>query len=149
MSHLDDAMKEAQELCETHPLSFELAWIGKRGWRAVFFELVVPDVNHHDHDHVPYSAEHQDATTAIERAIEKYEGKRPDRPARLGNYAKDWTLTASQLEFMLNHHNDIEGATAKLEELRTSEEYKARFAGMPWDEAYDRYETMLEDEEQP
>ena len=62
----------------------------------------------------------------------------------------DWTLNADQMIFMLQHHNPIEAAYAEdnlafLRELAKSEEYKAVFGAMSFDEAYDRYECMLED----
>jgi hypothetical protein len=61
----------------------------------------------------------------------------------------DWTLNADQMLFMLQHHNPIETAYADgdldfLRELAQSEAYLAAFGEMPWDEAYDRYECMLE-----
>jgi hypothetical protein len=63
----------------------------------------------------------------------------------------DWTLNADQMIFMLQHHNSIEAAyegdnLEVLRELAASDEYKAIFGTMSFDEAYDRYETMLETE---
>ncbi len=80
--NIDDLLHKVNVLCILYPLDFELTTIGHQGWRAIFFELVVPDVNQPDHDHVPYSAEHQDVATAIEQAIDKYESGFPDRPVR-------------------------------------------------------------------
>lgn len=62
----------------------------------------------------------------------------------------DWTLDADQMIFMLQHHNAIEAAyekddTAYLKRLANSDEYKAIFGDMSFDEAYDRYETVIED----
>ncbi len=62
----------------------------------------------------------------------------------------DWTLTSDQMLFMLQHHNAIEDAYASdnmdfLRNLAGSNAYKTLFGDMPWDEAYDRYESMLED----
>ena len=63
-----------------------------------------------------------------------------------------WILNADQMTFMLQHHNAIETAYAAndidfLRELAKSDAYRKLFGEMGWDEAYDRYETMLEDEE--
>jgi hypothetical protein len=62
----------------------------------------------------------------------------------------DWTLNADQMTFMLQHHNYVEQAYADedmdaLHALADSEAYKAAFGDMSWDEAYDRYETMIEE----
>jgi hypothetical protein len=61
----------------------------------------------------------------------------------------DWSLNANQMLFMLEHHNPIETAYASddldfLSELAKSNAYIAAFGDMSWDEAYDRYECMLE-----
>jgi hypothetical protein len=63
----------------------------------------------------------------------------------------DWTLSADQMIFMLQHHNSIEVAydaddMEALRELAASDAYKAVFGTMSFDEAYDRYEDMLETE---
>ncbi len=63
----------------------------------------------------------------------------------------DWTLNTDQMIFMLQHHNQIEAAyTAEdmefLRELSVSAAYRAVFGDMGFDEAYDRYECMLEAE---
>ena len=60
-----------------------------------------------------------------------------------------WILNADQMTFMLQHHNVIEAAYSSndldfLCELAASEPYLAVFGHMGWDEAYDRYETLLE-----
>jgi hypothetical protein len=61
-----------------------------------------------------------------------------------------WILNADQMTFMLQHHNVIEAAYASddldfLRRLAASETYRGLFSDMGWDEAYDRYETMLEE----
>ena len=61
----------------------------------------------------------------------------------------DWTLNGEQMIFMLQHHNPIEAAYEDdrmdyLRELADSEAYTAIFGDMSFDEAYDRYECMLE-----
>lgn len=61
----------------------------------------------------------------------------------------DWTLNADQMVFMLQYHNAVETAFENddmefLDELEASEEFQAVFGDMSFDEAYDRYETMLE-----
>ncbi len=53
--------------------------------------------------------------------------------------------------FMLQHHNLIEAAyeaddLEALRKLAASDEYKTVFGAMTFDEAYDRYEEMLETE---
>jgi hypothetical protein len=63
----------------------------------------------------------------------------------------DWTLNPDQMFFMFEHHNLIANAYAnedmkKLSELASTEAYKTIFGSMSFDEAYDRYETMLEGE---
>ena len=61
----------------------------------------------------------------------------------------DWTLNGAQVEFMMCHHNPIEAAYRRedmgyLRLLETSEEYQAVFDIMSWDEAFDRYECILD-----
>lgn len=61
----------------------------------------------------------------------------------------DWTLNADQMIFMLQHHNPIEAAYKEnqmdyLRELADSITYKVVFGNISFDEAYDRYECMLE-----
>lgn len=63
----------------------------------------------------------------------------------------DWLLDADQMIFMLQHHNAIEAAYESddldsLRELAGTDAYKAVFGVMSFDEAYDRYECMLEAE---
>ena len=63
----------------------------------------------------------------------------------------DWTLTADQMTFMFQHHNAIESAYASddlefLRQLAESDEYISVFGDMGWDEAYDRYETTLDED---
>jgi hypothetical protein len=60
----------------------------------------------------------------------------------------DWTLNTDQMIFMLQYHNPVEAAYASddvayLRQLESSDEYKALFDQMSWDEAYDRYEESL------
>ena len=62
----------------------------------------------------------------------------------------EWTLTADQMIFMLQHHNAIEQAytnddDAYLEGLTASDEYRVLFGDMSFDEAYDRYECTIEE----
>ena len=62
----------------------------------------------------------------------------------------DWSLSSDQMIFMLQHNNEIEAAYERddlefLRSLAASDEYKAAFGDMSFDEAYDRYETLLED----
>jgi hypothetical protein len=62
--------------------------------------------------------------------------------------ADDWSLTTDQMIFMLQYHNPVEAAYAAdnmayLQSLAASDDYKAIFGDMNWDEAYDRYEEML------
>lgn len=64
----------------------------------------------------------------------------------------DWALTPEQMLFLMQRHNVIETAYANddLESLRTlasSKEFTALFGSMGFDEAYDRYETMLESDD--
>lgn len=59
--------------------------------------------------------------------------------------ADEWALQGPQLAFMIQHHDEIErayqaGEMAALGQIAASEEYRAVFGDMPWDEAYDRYE---------
>jgi predicted RNase H-like HicB family nuclease len=60
----------------------------------------------------------------------------------------DWTLNPDQLIFMLRHHNTIAAAFASedliyLRDLAASTAFRATFGDMGFDEAWDRYETML------
>jgi hypothetical protein len=62
----------------------------------------------------------------------------------------DWSLSSDQMIFMLQHNNEIEAAYERddlefLRSLAASDEYKSVFGDMSFDEAYDRYETLLED----
>jgi len=62
----------------------------------------------------------------------------------------DWTLTTDQMVFMMQYNNPIEEAYANddmdyLRQLEASDEYRALFGEMSFDEAYDRYECTLED----
>lgn len=62
---------------------------------------------------------------------------------------REWILNTNQAIFMLTHHNAIETAYANedmkaLRKIAASKEYRKLFGKMTWDEAYDRYETMLE-----
>lgn len=62
----------------------------------------------------------------------------------------DWTLNGEQMLFMLQNHNFIEevfesGEMESLDELVESDEFAAIFQDMSFDEAYDRYLTMLEE----
>jgi hypothetical protein len=61
----------------------------------------------------------------------------------------DWSLTPEQMLFLMQNHNALETAFAEdnLEFLRmfaSSEAFVNFFGSMGFDEAYDRYETMLE-----
>jgi hypothetical protein len=63
----------------------------------------------------------------------------------------DWSLNTDQMIFMLQHHNVIEAAFENddmqfLRDLADSEAYRSIFGDMSFDEAYDRYEVMLEDD---
>lgn len=63
----------------------------------------------------------------------------------------EWTLNTDQMVFMLQHHNPIVAAYEAddldyLRELANSDDYKAVFGNMSFDEAYDRYECTLETE---
>lgn len=62
----------------------------------------------------------------------------------------NWTLNAGQMTWMMHHHNLIEDAYAAedmevLRKIAESVSYKRAFGDMSFDEAYDRYECMLED----
>lgn len=62
----------------------------------------------------------------------------------------NWVLDNDQMIFMLQHHNEIESAfdsddIESLRDLASSDEYKAVFGEMSIDEAYDRYECMIEE----
>ncbi len=76
--------------------------------------------------------------------------KPPIRETRRLPASDDWTLTTDQMIFMLQHHNPIEAAyrannLAFLRELAESKDYRRFFGSMSWDEAYDRYESTLLD----
>jgi hypothetical protein len=63
----------------------------------------------------------------------------------------DWTLTGSQMLFMLQHHNAIEAAFEAddmefLRQLAQTDDFKRVFPDMGMDEAIDRYLSMVEDE---
>ena len=63
----------------------------------------------------------------------------------------NWTLTAEQMTWMAQHHNQIEEAftAADIEWLRhlaDTTDFKRAFGDMGFDEAYDRYECTLEDQ---
>lgn len=65
------------------------------------------------------------------------------------NRQDDWVLSADQMIFMLQRHNSILAAYEEedmdfLSQLESSDEYKTAFESMSWDEAFDRYESMLE-----
>jgi hypothetical protein len=62
-----------------------------------------------------------------------------------------WTLTTDQMIFMLQYHNAVEAAYANddmdfLRSLAASEAFVSVFGEMIFDEAYDRYESTLEDD---
>jgi hypothetical protein len=64
----------------------------------------------------------------------------------------DWTLTPEQMLFLMQHNNAFESAYTNddLEALRafaSSEDYLTLFGNMGFDEAYDRYETILESDD--
>lgn len=72
-----------------------------------------------------------------------------ERPEIKPSVENDWMLNATQMLFMLQHHNPIETAYADddmefLRSLSKTEAYLVAFGDMPWDEAYDRYECMLD-----
>src|SRR5262245_36558153 len=80
--------------------------------------------------------------------------KKRDQNGKPDSSATDskWTLTAAQIAFMLVYHNAIEEAFAKdnldsLREMAASSDFKSVFGEMSFDEAYDRYETVLGAEE--
>lgn len=63
----------------------------------------------------------------------------------------DWILSSEQMIFMLQYNNAIEVAYENkdmdyLRRLEASDDYKAIFGKMSFDEAYDRYECMLEED---
>ena len=65
----------------------------------------------------------------------------------------DWTLTSNQMFFLIKRHNAIAAAYENddmdfLDSIKTSEEYRTLFGDMPWDETYDRYECMLDEQSQ-
>lgn len=65
-------------------------------------------------------------------------------------HTDEWTLTPSQMLFLMQNHNTIEAAFAAddlefLHQFAASDEFIQLFGNMGFDEAYDRYETMLED----
>lgn len=76
----------------------------------------------------------------------------PDTEA---NPDEEWALQGDQLAFMQKHHAIIEAAYASgdlgpLDALADSDEYRALFGEMSWDEAYDRYEeTWWQDDDGP
>ncbi len=77
---------------------------------------------------------------------------KPGRPAPQSE-EKDWSLTASQTLFMMQRHNAILEAYERddadfLKSLEASEEYKAVFGEMSWDEAFDRYESSWIDQDE-
>jgi hypothetical protein len=58
----------------------------------------------------------------------------------------EWSLTAGQTLFMMQHYNAILEAYECddmdfLKSLEASEEYRAVFGTILWDEAFDRYES--------
>lgn len=60
----------------------------------------------------------------------------------------EWTLTADQLAFMRGRHMVVEIAYASedmelLRRIAATDEYRALFGTMTWDEAYDRYEMWM------
>jgi hypothetical protein len=62
---------------------------------------------------------------------------------------QEWVLSSDQMIFMLQYHNAVETAYADddmefLRQLAESDDYQTVFGAMSWDEAYDRYETMIE-----
>jgi hypothetical protein len=62
-----------------------------------------------------------------------------------------WTLTPEQMVFMLEHHYVIELAFSlddmpMLRNLAASREFIQLFPDMTFDEAYDRYETMIKND---
>jgi hypothetical protein len=68
---------------------------------------------------------------------------------QIANNDDNWTLSTAQIIFMLQHHNEIELADENDDEaffdcFINSDEFRSLFGDMTFDEAYDRYETMLE-----
>ncbi|TVR21190.1 MAG: hypothetical protein EA396_08860 [Anaerolineaceae bacterium] len=64
------------------------------------------------------------------------------------NEADDWTLDTDQMIFMMQNHNAIDAAYENddigyLNQMASSDQYKAIFGSMSFDEAYDRYECMI------
>lgn len=60
-----------------------------------------------------------------------------------------WALTPQQMLFLMQNHNAIEAAymndnVAFLRRFADTPEFRATFGRMGFDEAYDRYETMLD-----
>ncbi len=94
------------------------------------------------------------SSTALQNAIAVINRLSPDDQRVLLRTLQDrlgetsgagWVLEGAQLAFMLQHHDAIEAAYAAeeiavLDRLEKSEEYRAFFGDMPWDEAYDRFE---------
>ena len=65
----------------------------------------------------------------------------------------DWSVTAAQTLYMMQRHNAILAAYEHenmefLAELGKSQEYKAAFGKMGWDEAFDRYESTWIDRDE-
>lgn len=63
----------------------------------------------------------------------------------------DWTLNTEQMLFMMAHNNEIETAfevddMQYFKTLVASDEYQSLFGEMSFDEAFDRYESMLEED---
>jgi hypothetical protein len=61
----------------------------------------------------------------------------------------DWTLTTDQMFFLMQRHNPILEAYTHddmtyLDSIENSDEYRALFDNMSFDEAFDRYECTLE-----
>lgn len=61
----------------------------------------------------------------------------------------EWILDTDQMIFMLQYHNAIEAAfdaddDGFFEALEQSEAFRSIFGEMTFDEAYDRYECMME-----
>lgn len=64
----------------------------------------------------------------------------------------DWTLTEAQADFMDSRYWEIVTAydtddMPTLRAIAASDEYKALFGDMSWDEAYDRFECLCEEHE--
>ena len=75
----DDALQKVYELTKQFPLDFELS-IWSNGWRAVLFELRGDTFE--NHEHLPYSMEHESPKEAILGAINKFEKSQPDHPPK-------------------------------------------------------------------